>query len=368
MTVYNLKLTTLAPLHISDGIELRQDFDFVVHHDRTYRLDENAILEKYESEIQHRAPKYPLPGTLLQDTDFANPALFRYQMIGTPRSVRADARLRSQIKDAFDRAYIPGSSLKGALRTALAWTGWDEIRPRLDRSAIGRNRSWAGQPLEHSLFGPDPNHDLLRALHVGDLNGPTRPGESMIVVNAQVVTIRSTGSPVELEAIRPDVVFTGALTVDDALFSGFAENVLHFSKHKHWLEEIMARAQKHSLARLQRLAEWHERAEQNEAVAGFYRKMLAAEMGPNAAFIQLGWGGGWDSKTFGSHLQKDTTLFDSLLSDFKMQHRSRNAPPRKPGDAFPASRRVAVSVKLGGRPARPLGWVLVELEKIDPHA
>ena len=44
MTVYRVNIQTLSPLHIGDGDELRQDFDFAVHGNNTYRLDEDAIL------------------------------------------------------------------------------------------------------------------------------------------------------------------------------------------------------------------------------------------------------------------------------------------------------------------------------------
>ena len=363
MTVYQVTLRTLSPVHIGDGDELELGFDVAARGGRTYRLDLDAILAAKEERLARAgAGRYPPPGELLEEADFNHRDFFRYTLPGALRSKKTDARLRSFIKDVHDRPYIPGSSLKGALRTALAWTGWEEARLRLERSEIGSRRAWAGQRLERKLFGPDPNHDLLRALHVSDLHGPQAAGEGLAVVNAQVITPRDQGSPVELEALRGDVVFHGSLTIDETLFTPAAERELHFGDRRRWLDELAARAQKHSLARIRQLAEWYERAEGGEAVARFYRQLGEARVGPNAALLQLGWGAGWDSKTFWTHLQRDPQLFEALVRDFRLHKAPKGSPPRRPGDPFPRSKRAVVVVREGAsRLAAPLGWVLVEL-------
>lgn len=370
MTVYQINLHTLSPLHIGDGNELRQDFDFTVHANRTYRLNEDAVLQAKIASLQpNRDGSYPPLGRLLTDRDYQDGRLFRYNLPGFPRSSKTDARIKSFIKDVHDRPYIPGSSLKGALRTALAWTGWVEIKPQLDRNAIGRSKSWAGQPLEKKLFGKDPNHDLLRALHVSDLHGPRDPGQGLLLANAQVLTKRSAGSPIELEALSGDIAFSGTITVDETLFSEMAERELHFANRRHWLEELAARVQAHSKARIQELATWFEQAEGSEAVARFYRQLEQAEPGPNRALVQVGWGAGWDGKTFWTRLQADPLLFEQLIQDFRLHRAGKNSPRRHPGDPFPRSKRAAMVVKdRVPRAVAPFGWVLLEFNPIKDKA
>lgn len=364
MAVWNVTVTTLTPLHIGDGNELKKDFDFAVRNGHTYRLNVDAILDAKDPALwQARDGSYLAPERLLQDADYANLDLFRYVLLGVPRSAKTDARVKSFIKDLHDRPYIPGSSVKGALRTALAWTGWDEVKPKLDRAAIGRSKSWAGQPLERKIFGPDPNHDLLRALHVGDFHTEQSAAESMVLANAQVITPKHMQSPIELEVVKTKIAFHGNITVDEVLFSPFAERELHFGNRKKWLDEMLARALAHSRARMQALAEWHEKADGCEAIARFYRQMLNAKVGANKTLLQIGWGAGWDGKTFGTHLQQDELLFEQVVSDFRMHKAGRDTPPRKAGDAFPRSRRGVVSVKdKVAKALAPLGWVLVEMK------
>ena len=365
MTVYKLTLKTLSPLHIGDGDELKQDFDFVARGNRTYRINEDALLTAKENILRPgRDGRYPIPGKLIEDTDLTNEDLFRYSLKGIPRSTKTDARVKSFIKDVYDRPYIPGSSLKGALRTALGWTGWKESNVSVN-DITGRSKAWVGQSLERKMFGANPNMDLLRALHVSDMFGPQEPGGRLMLVNAQVLTKKSSGSPIELEAVSGDVEFTGSITIDDALFSPMAEPILHFSNRKHWLDELMLRTQAHSAARIKELAVWFESASENyHSVAKFYRQLAGAGIDENQALVQLGWGSGWDGKTFGTHLQQDKIRFERIVDDFRLHKAGRMSPPRKPGDAFPRSKRAAMIVKdKVSIAAAPFGWALIELEK-----
>jgi len=367
MTIYKLTLQVLSPVHIGAGEELRLGFDFVVANKRTWRLDEDAILQAKWKQMGLDSPRlrhYPLPGELLRPDDFKNRALFRYVLRGTPHSFKADARLQACIKDHADRPYIPGSSLKGALRTALAWTGWNEVNPRLDRGAIGHTRSWAGRPLEKKLFGHDPNHDLLRALHVSDLHGDLVPDKALGIVVARVLTRGDLQSPIGLEVLLGNQVLHGTLKIDESLFSPPAERQLHFGNRKHWLDELLPRVQKHSRARIERIMSWFNTVRGAEKVANYYRQLLALKLPPNKALLQLGWGSGWDGKTFWTHLQANEALFEKLMREFRLQHRrNRNAPPTRASE-FPVSRRVVTRGKNDSASVvAPFGWVLLTLEE-----
>lgn len=365
MTVHDLTLSVVTPVHIGTGDVLRLDLDFAIGPDRatTRVLNVDAILAQHiDTLLAEPGLTTRTPRSFLKPNDFDNAALFRYALPGVPRSEKVAAELRAALKDPFDVPYIPGSSLKGALRTALAWAAWRDTKRQWSPSELGRSGSWAAQPLEREIFGRDPNHDLLRALKVSDLRGPTRPGESLRVINAQARTVGGGGAPISVEAIRPDTVFRGQLVIDEHLFAPPAERVLHFGERRRWLDDLALRVQAHSQDRLGSLITFFEAAEGGETIAAFYRQLQRRANQPGMMLIQLGWGGGWDSKTFGSHLRENTVGFDEIIRIYRLQKRSRSAPPRKSGDRFPASRRVAVTYKDNvGQPAAPLGWCLLEL-------
>jgi len=388
MTTYKLTLQTLTPIHIGDGDELRLGFDFAIHEGKTWRLDEDTILEtKWHAMGLDRPGQrhYPLPGQVLTSADFQNPAFFRYVLRGTPRSQRNDARLKGYIKDPWDKPYIPGSSLKGAVRTALAWAGWKEGRLEIHdiremqyynrREDRWKAKNRPADRYERQIFEPanqhqnpdrrNPNHDLLRALQVSDLHGNLNPNTALAVVNAQVLTRHSLQSPIELEALLPNHTLTGTLKIDETLFTPQAERILHFDHRKRWLEELMQRVQAHSRARIARLAEWFAQAEGAEKVANFYHQLTGLHLGNNQALVQIGWGSGWDGKTFWTHLQANERLFEKLMRDFRLQHRrNRNAPPTRAKD-FPVSRRVITTgSKDAPRIAAPFGWAVITMETL----
>ena len=364
MTTYRLKLQVLTPLHIGSGEHLRKDFDFVVHQKRTWRLDVDRVLQAHWDQWQRqgRSGNYPAPGKLLTPADFQNRALFRYVLPGVPVSGKTYAELQTFIKDPWDRPYIPGSSLKGAIRTALAWAGWPEAFLRLERNAIGRRAKFAGQKLEKRLFGRDPNHDLLRALQVSDLFGPQKPGEGLVVVQARVMSRQGFAAPISLEC-AVQATFEGTMKID-AYLLGPAAGALGFTDRAHWLShDFLPRLRRYAAARLEHLAQQMERfaAPGAAQLADYFRRLLHMQrekLPANSTFLALGWGTGWDGKTFWTHLQEDPFLFDKLVRDFRLQRRPRGAPRRNPGDPFPATRRVVVK---HDRAAAPFGWVLLEV-------
>ncbi len=376
MPTYRARLTVLTPVHIGSGEELHHGFDYVVHQNKTWRLNVDRILEERFAQWQRLAAEgnYPPPARLLTTEDFCRGEFFRYVLPGVPQSTRVYAALREFIKDPWDRPYIPGSSIKGAIRTALAWAGWREAGARVDMATLHQweqqkrqrrlSSRWVGRILERRIFGRDPNHDLFRALQVSDFFGPQKPGQGLMVVNAQVVTRQGFQAPIPVEALRSDTTFEGTLKIDDYLLQGLAAQKLGFHHRAHWLtEEFIPRLQKYARARLQTLAQ--EIEERFGHLAGahrivrFLKHMESFPLSSTQTFLALGWGTGWDGKTFWTHLMEDTEFFEGLVGLFGLQRRPKGAPQRQPGDPFPASRRVVVQDE---RMAAPFGWMLLEIE------
>lgn len=361
-TVFDVSISLLTPLHIGSGKELLRDYDYVTHGGRTWVVNADAFLEhlqRPDGSFDERI--FGLPAAeLLTPQDFREDAgFFRYVLPGQPRAQGHGAVLREQYKDAFDRPYIPGSSLKGALRTVLAWHGFQEQQLQLDVDAIRSGRSWAGQGTEHTLFGRNPNYDLLRGLQVAD--SQPQPVSTLRIVNAQVVTgSESLGSPIEIEAVWTDTVFQTTITLDEFLHGETAERELRFGERWGWLERLPELARAWATEHLRRERDWF-RQRNYASVAGLYQQMLTllerGRLGKQNFFVQIGWGGGWSSKTIGYPLQRDPKQWERLLSDKRL---SPARFRRKPDDPFPKSRRAMI---LNRQVTAPLGWCLVEMKE-----
>ncbi|MGQ9518142.1 MAG: type III-A CRISPR-associated RAMP protein Csm5, partial [Anaerolineae bacterium] len=183
LKTYIMTIKTLTPVHIGTGVVLVNNFDFVVHGGKTYRLNVDHVLDylwpadvdalsKGDMEKLMRTP----PGEQLKKpADLQHPDLVMYVMDGEPRVKDRDAgQIREQIKDVYGRLYIPGSTIKGAIRTALARhlakkvlnVGAYSFIPTEGKGGKEAKREKAGDELERKLFRPgqdSANYDLLRA-------------------------------------------------------------------------------------------------------------------------------------------------------------------------------------------------------------
>lgn len=366
-TIYDVTISLLTPLHIGNGRELLHEYDYAIHDKKTWRINEAALLDAQDVDDPRLAEQLARtkPVQLLNKPADYKPgsAYFRYVLGGTPRSAAEGAVLREQIKNSYDKPYLPGTSLKGALRTALAWYAWEARKLRPEIRQVGRNPKFAAQEYERALLGKNPNHDLLRALQVSD-SAELEP-DALMIVNARVLNRGGgTGSPIELEALRPDTKLSLTIKLDRALFSDWARRGgLELAGGKS-LSNLAQVVQAHSAQRIQHETKWFSEIRGAQRLAQFYQQLSQARLGKSMCLLQLGWGTGWDSKTFGSRLQADQAFMERLVRDYRMARGQR-----RDGDPFPKSRRMVVAYhrmtdgRVAEIPGSPLGWVLMEMKE-----
>jgi CRISPR-associated protein Csm5 len=368
----------LSPLHVGTGTELLLNYDLVSHEGRTFRVDEEALLEQalVTAEASGAAAMNQLlagrpAAELLSEADFdPYSPLFRYVMPGTPFTRTAGAKVHEQIKDVYDRPYLPGSSLKGALRTIFAWGLYTAQKRKPDLARLKPGRSWASQPLERELFGRNPNYDWLRALHVEDsqpLATEGHPlkgaGQALALRTVRVYPTETRDSPglnVDVESVERGAVFHTAFTVDEYGFKDETAGKLGWQGKRRWINRLPALAREHARQRLLAEAEYFKAGDRPAGARHFCDRLINAwsELAPNEFIVQIGWGAGWESKTLGSGLLRaDDQAFERLLDRYRMTKEQN----RRPGDPFPKSRHLALDHH--GHPSEPLGWVKVRLEK-----
>lgn len=368
---YELTITTLTPLHIGTGNTLRQGFDYVTHHGQTWVFDADRLADMLYSQAPdafNRMLQGVPASELIESDEFAPESpLFRYVMRGEPRSEGRGAVLQELLKDPWDRPYIPGSSLKGALRTALVVYGWQQRKLNFNLSSLNeRGRAkYAALSMEQSVLnsptapgGMAPNHDLLRALQVSD----STPGDigQVQLLNVQVAVGENMDSPIELEAIPAGLTFTSTLTLDGFLLKRGVPQQMGWDKDQlSWLEDIPTVVARFSNPRLADEYEyWRNSA---SPIRSSFVKLVRTveELDREHEFLlQLGWGGGWTSKTFNRHLTSNKDAFLEVVKKYRLDRKNKF----QRGDRFPKSRRIAVTSS--GRAGAPLGWVRVRMERV----
>ena len=194
ITRLTLRLVPLTPVHIGDGTELRPDAYFIEEPKAAFRSDTaaappavpaTAILCRFDQSAamrtmtasQRTAFASALDGGKLGDAAQVLRQAGQRHVVDRIAIAGASAfELRKAMNDPLARTgevrpfvrsggrpYIPGSSIKGAFRTALA----SHRLPRKVRPADG----WTHEHAMREAFGLDPNDtatDPLRFLHVAD--------------------------------------------------------------------------------------------------------------------------------------------------------------------------------------------------------
>jgi CRISPR-associated protein Csm5 len=365
-----LEIEVLSPLHIGSGSNLMLGYDLVAHGGRTYRVNEDVLLENVLlKDEEGKAPELNkiLMGRpaseLLEEGDFEESpeGLFRYVLDGSPS--KKEGEVVEQIKDVYGRLYLPGSSLKGALRTVMMWGIYkeQERKPNLDR--LGRGARWAAQPLERELFGRNPNYDWLRALHVGD-SAPTVADGRLALRTVRVYPTSARGGPgldVDVEAIERGTVFDAQITLENYGFEGAGAARLRWQGKRRWIKRLPQLGLEYTRQRLLTEAKYYKEEGGPSRAMRFYDGLInrLLKLPKDTLLLQVGWGTGWESKTLGSSmLRQDDRQFEKLLRDYRMT-KQRN---RQVGAPFPISRNLAV---VGGHPALPMGWLEVRFDGLE---
>ena len=182
------KLTTLTPVHIGSGEKLLRDFDFIAKDGKVGFLDLQKVVEKIgierlpqlTSEIEKKNVKSYLERTI-PNVPFED-LCHRVATNNAPNSNCNE--LKEQYRTALFNACIPGSSIKGALKTILLEKiANSEFLEKLSPDDYGKlkynkrtrqeERAFKDGEIEQKIFGPNANEKTTRFLKIGDIHFPT---------------------------------------------------------------------------------------------------------------------------------------------------------------------------------------------------
>lgn len=387
-TTYRLKVTVITPLHIGNGREMLRGYDFAEEHGYIWRFNENALLEAQnidDPKVAEQLARTKPADLITDDREYrdGNP-LFRYHIPG--QALSQDGRVREFIKNVYDQPYLPGSSLKGALRTAIGWWEWETKHlypdlnkvsspPRFEADRRKFDKKKAANRYEQDLFYPSapsgkgPNYDLMRALQVSD-SQPIDP-ERMQLINAAVYrnwNMERVDKISSLEVLPGGLLLEGAaLKIDTRLFGSTPQSEqwkkLNFGDPKR-LTEWVKICQEYARQRIETEIEYYTNQAKNSPkisnALSLYRRWQSLQAAENesAFLLQLGWGTGWDGKTFDGQLREDDKFMLDIIKGFNLG--AYHSKDYQSGDEFPMSRRLPYKDQCAPL-GYPLGWVLVNV-------
>lgn len=362
---YQVLIRTLTPLHIGNGDTLIKDYDFFSNDilKETYILNQDTIYGR-EFDANGSSARLEVPAASLLSTDHFKPnsPFVRYTIQGyTDKNV-----FGQQIKDVYGQAYIPGSSLKGAIRTAFFAYAIIKGIYKPDNQKLRDGEKNAATYWEKDFFGDDPTRDWMRALQISDSKLIASDTPIFTLVNARVETGENKGSPVVVEAINRLINFESEITIDEMalkMAEKYPEKLnwkfpsFFFSNMIAILKDVSNKriAFELKIAQDKGLSEMKSHYEQMQS-------LIAKTRESNTVLLQLGWGTGWTGTTIGPW------LVENLQKEIRKRYKLGKPPTANPWNwepnldkPFPQSRRLQMS---GSGPGKPLGWVALTFTEI----
>lgn len=375
------KITALSPLLVGDGQELAP-IDYMVWKDQVNVLDQPRIFK-----LLSRGPR--LDGYLSQlrkagKLDFASWGGFAQNF--SARRIPFEHSSSTAIWEKTPAeylfiptfaanhagAYLPGSALKGALRTALVYTRWsastiEKLAATLAGDRLPRRLSEgaevsAGATQTRIVAAADSSPVARSAFKVyvtRVANLETRSGLSWKVAGrGNVPAARvAESTPGFVEMAAPGTEFSG-----DLFERKFLEDQ-QWAKALGWrsvpdLRLLLKAANEYSAAQLEQHASFAKTAslpQVDQSIARLKTELEAATSGGQSCILCLGWGSGFLSKA--AFIQTGDENLRKLLRGVPALGRAfKNDAP------FPKTRRIIFA---GGQPAFLPGWVKLEIQSGD---
>ena len=379
------KLETITPVHIGSG-ETLNHIDGYYANGRWYRIDldkvlvhPNADINTLTSEMSQRDFRW---SDYFSRHSMNHAELSTYSLLCSQSPETTD--IREAIKSVGSRPYIPGSSIKGAIRTMLLsdLINNDENEELLNKSsahlnteinkgpkASRRSENPAGD-IEKKAFGRNPNYDLLRALQVSD----TEPLESdaLAIETAWTVTLNQKGELVQkidngreyknfVEVIQGVKSLTFTLKIDDWLFDDPAYTTLGFNDTQYGaIQSIFDVCYSANKNLIQQETTFYDN-DDFSSIYKFYNGLnnTNESLTGGVFMLQIGWGTGYHANTVTSlFTQGDDAPVDMMALRERYRLGRSRSNQHQPYDSreFPKTRRVLYR---GQNPIAPLGWVKI---------
>mgnify|MGYP000606694223 CR=1 FL=1 len=366
-----LKAEVLSPVHIGSGRNLTP-FDYVVNagfinYDLTGLLGhEPGITDKIIGGLGKSKSNYFLQ-SLLDSEQITDPEYWTYKLPasgGVEHNLgRHHPDVDEYVKTATDEAYLPGSSVKGGLRTAFTYKLLKYHKSRFTELAEKDFRN-----LEQDLYAGgsrDAKKDFWKAILVSD-SGAGDPGDLMTVSISRVLSASHGRGKFKYwnyyETLREGESLELTATVDsDFLSSGKVKRTTPWSEDLRdtSLTDLLSATREFGIDICKEELKYYRNVQNQDTgeVEEFYEGLLddMDSADEDEGYICIGQGIGWIKTTIGMLLKYADPV------DFKRFRKRNHLATHRMKSSFPKTRRVIT----GGPeyPVKPFGWLKLSIEE-----
>lgn len=349
----NITIKTLTPVHIGSGIEYSGNAGYLYfEQERTVALiDEAKILDIIGVEnlhiwinfIEHRADNFLSYLRQLRPQLKPEEVSLRIMPLKGNLTPMFSNTLREHIHGGLGRPYLPGSSLKGAIRTAVLadrLMGLFRDNGITSEYLINKQSRIKDTVLQQKIFGNDPNSDWFRMLQVGDCYFPegcthTAFAETLNNTSKTIFGIKKEVRQF-IEYLPSGLESDCTITIPQKhleLIQSTMPNLFKIHEKQLDLNQLLGLVHVHSLRLLKneiRFFEDAELPEENEALMEFLQEMeiKARSFQPNEYLVRLGFGTGYRNMTgdWVADLVLDDNCYDDIATATRRTNRYNNMP------------------------------------------
>lgn len=314
MLIYNFQVEVLTPLHIGSGEEV-DPYEYVIKDGRLYKINLSELLYQLSPAEQEEFDK--ISTDIVQLRQFIrNRADFdKFSEFSVNVSKTVESAYETKFKDMYNQlivapfirefssTFIPGSSLKGAIRTAVIFELFhgkadERMQPDIfEAELLKSQRGFYDERTQRFVTrGLDGGKDPFRAIKITDAKLPE--GATQI---EKVETFSKKTNEIESLNIQlfkeityssfqnNPVTFTAELRIDDQLINRSREIKLK-SIDKSFIVKAC-----NNFARqiITHELEYFE----NHPTAKIYSQLKEESLDENTFLLRIGWGSGFDSMT-----------------------------------------------------------------------
>jgi CRISPR-associated protein Csm5 len=373
------RFTCLTPVLAGDGNKL-SPIDYMVWKDQVNVLDQRRIfkllakgprLDNYLAQLK-RADRLDFASWGGFAQNFAGRRVqFEHSSCTTHwTNARVETLHIATFTSGTSGPYLPGTALKGALRTALLFAGLKDnaLEPLASAFRSERPPRRAAEMLEERVLGA-AGACRTRAFQVSDSAPFAVDRLKIYMLRVASLTSRgrggsalgwkqTTGGTADGNRPQDGTATFAEMAAPETTFEGFWKETparqIPSGRQFPALEALMGAANQYSEALLEahrHFAEASGLAQVQEDMERLTERLASVRQAGNACLLPLGWGGGLLARV--AWLKTDDPLYREILSLTRLYNKAMY-----PGFPFPKTRRV---VFMQDQPATLPGWGLLEV-------
>jgi CRISPR type III-A-associated RAMP protein Csm5 len=222
-----IKIETLTPVHVGSGNLLYNNTDFVsekidgephlvvISEEKIWKLLGEQHLDNWLQAIAERKNLKEFLKVFIPEAKSKDYGKRRIPLFA---ELKQNDTLKEVIHNGMGLPYIPGSSIKGAIRTAVLASVVNTIHDKENTIRESKNEKSfvSAKKIEMRTFGSDPNNDAFRFIQVGDAYFEKECEIATRLVNLNIThkdQLMDTSKPQIVEAIGTEAESTFQLNV-----------------------------------------------------------------------------------------------------------------------------------------------------------